>query len=158
MANFFKSLAERLASPFIDLAHSLGTPLREVGEALRGLGVSLEVSAIQKEERAIDQQETQTRALIGSGLDELPDPAGIPEAITKQRRQFSWIIQFDVLDSVTGERNTRYISVSTDSQLTPNEAMAEAEEVITKEYGVEKQAIISSEVTRVTKAGALGTL
>jgi len=148
----FLSLGERIAYPFIRLGVSLGRSLGQIGAALTRAGAEIEATTIR---RVIEAEDIERRAgaeIAGASGDRIPDPAGIPEAITRQRREYAWRVRMGYIDPRTGKRESRYLTISTDQLLSPNEAKAEAAKALADDYDIKGEFLIESEIVTVTRA------
>jgi hypothetical protein len=148
----FLSLGERIAAPFIRLGVSLGRTLAEIGSSLTRAGAGIEARTIR---RIMEAEQTERRVaeqVLGPSPDHVPDPAGIPEAITRQRREYAWRIRMGFIDPRTGKRESRMLTVSTDQLLSPNEAKETAAKMLADDYDIKGDFIIESELIGVTRA------
>lgn len=155
---FLRSLAERLAYPFVRLAERVGTATRDLGNILSRAGTSIEASAIRRIEDAEAEAAARSRDVLGVGETELPDPVGIPEALTKMRREYAWTVKTEYINMI-GQRLVQHLTISNDALMTEQQVLQEAADLLdSEEYAVRRGNIISMEVVRVVKAGQLGKL
>ena len=146
------TLGERIAYPFIRLGVNLGRSLGEIGAALTRAGAQIEAATIR---RVVEAEEIERRTgaeIAGAAGDRIPDPAGIPEAITRQRREYAWRVRMGFIDPRTGKRESRYLTISTDSLLSPNEVRAEAGKMLAEDYDIKGDFLIEAEIQSVTRA------
>lgn len=154
----FRSLAERLAYPFIKLAERVGTATRDLGQILSRAGTAIEVSAIRRIEDAEAEAAARSREVLGVGETELPDPVGIPEALTRMRREYAWTVRTEYINMI-GQRLTQHLTISNDALMSEQQVLQQAADLLeSEEYAVRRGNIISMEVIRVVKAGPLGKL
>lgn len=149
----FASLGERIAYPFIRLGVTLGRSLAAIGASLTRAGAGIEASSIR---RIIDAEEVERRTareVVGTAPDRLPDPSGIPEAITRQRREYAWRVRMGFIDPRTGQRQERFLTISTDQLLSPNEAMEAADRMLADDYEISGAFVVEHEIIGVTRAG-----
>lgn len=150
----FLSLGERIAYPFIRLGVSLGRSLVSIGQSLTRAGAGIEARSIR---RIVDAEETERRTateIAGLPGDRIPDPAGIPEAITRQRREYAWRVRMGFIDPRTGQRQERFLTISTDQLLSPNEAIDKARDMLAEDYDIQGDFLVESDIIGVTKAGS----
>lgn len=155
---FLRTLGERIAYPFVQTARIVGSALGDLGRALARAGTEIEVQALRRIAGALDEQDAASRIVLGQSSTEVLDPQGIPEALTRQRREYSWRFRMQGIDPRTGQRVERYLSISTDDLLSEAEARQRALSEFADEYGFSSEFIISMDTVSVTKAGRLGKL
>lgn len=148
----FFGLGARVARPFIQLGVRLGRTISQIGAAVTRAGARVEVDQLRRIVTAERQLRRETAEVLGLPRNRIIDPQGIPEAITRQRRRFAWKVRTVFIDPKTGERIERFLTISTDDLLSPNEALAEANELMASEYGVQQSFIVESEIEQVTQA------
>lgn len=153
---FLRSLPQRLAQPFVNLAVRLTRTAAQLGRALTRAGVTVE-AALLRRQMAVERTVVEAGKRI-TGLPEgvIFDPANIPEAVSRQRREFAFTVRTTFINVATGAQESRFVTVSTDRLLTTEEILTEAQE-LNEDYGTEIQ-ILSTEITRATKVGAAGLL
>lgn len=152
LLNIF-SRATRIAQPYISRLASLGEPIARIR---RAIGARIAGVPPEQLERVVVAERTarrRTEELIGGDLSRRIAPDELPEAITSQIRRFSWRIRYGFTDNVLGEVSDRYLTVSTDAELSPAEALEEARSIIASEYMADGGSIHSLEIVRVTRAG-----
>lgn len=140
------------ALPFIRLGISLGRGVAALGSIITRAFVRAEAASVRRVIEAEVQQRREVREVLGRPHNEVLSPDLMPEAITKQRRQYSWHTRFGFIDPVSGERRERHISVSTDSLLSPEEALQEAQDMLSDDYNIDASFVINSDVVGVTRA------
>lgn len=148
----FFGLGARIAQPFIRLGVRLGRTISQIGAAVTRAGARVEADQLRRIVIAERQLADETAEVLGLPRNRIIDPQSIPEAITRQRRQFAWKVRTVFIDPRTGERIERFLTISTDDLLSPNEALAEANELMASEYGVQQSFIVESEIEQVTRA------
>jgi hypothetical protein len=94
--------------------------------------------------------------VIGLPRDLPIDIRDIPEAVSRQRREFAFTVRTLYIDVATGAQTSRFITVSSSALLTPAEIEMEAQEILKDGYGEIEP--ISFEITRMTRVGATGLL
>ena len=92
------------------------------------------------------------------GLNKMPNPARLPEAITRIRRNFAFVVEVLGEREDTGVRVTQMITIATDNILTRGRIQQLAKEVV--ELSKERYPIrvIAAKLISGTKKGVLGTL
>src|SRR5262249_17791811 len=113
VAGIFRTLGERLARPFVQAARAVGRAVADVGGALSRAGTIIEAAAIKRIETEEVQIDERSREVLDVGDDTIIDPAGIAEAVTKLRREYSYTVHLISLDPATGKRLDQFISLST---------------------------------------------
>lgn len=146
------SLGERIAYPFIRLGVSLGRTISEIGQALTRAGAGIEARSVRRIVDAEEVERRTAREAVGTAPDHLPDPAGIPEAITRQRREYAWRVRLGFIDPRTGARQERFLTISTDQLLSPNEAIDQARAMLAEDYDIQGDFLTESELIGVTRA------
>lgn len=146
------SLGERIAYPFIRLGVTLGRSLASIGASLTRAGAGIEARSIRRIVEAEAGERRTAREVVGTAPDHLPDPAGIPEAITRQRREYAWRVRMGFIDPRTGQRQERFLTISTDQLLSPNEAIDQARSMLAEDYDIQGDFLIESELIGVTRA------
>lgn len=149
----FLSLGERIAYPFIRLGVTLGRSLASIGASLTRAGAGIEARSIRRIVEAEESERRVAREVVGTAPDRLPDPAGIPEAITRQRREYAWRVRMGFIDPRTGQRQERFLTISTDQLLSPNEAKQAAADMLAEDYDIQGDFLIESDIIGVTRAG-----
>ena len=92
------------------------------------------------------------------GDDERPDPSSLPEALTAIRRRYAFYAEVEGRSTLTGERVTRNVTISTNRLLTRSQiedAALEAVESAPEVYGLED---VEASAFFGVKTGPLGTL
>lgn len=148
----FLSLGARLAAPIIRGAVWLGRTVLETTRDVLAAGVGAldrEIAALHRAELTIKEG---TREAISVGETALPDVAGIPEAVTVQRREFSYTIGVTSIDPNTGRPVVRFITISTDNLITPEEAKNRAVELAVEDYHQNRDTLIKVEISSITRA------
>lgn len=146
------SLGERVAYPFIRLGVTLGRTIASIGASLARAGAGIEARSIRRIVEAEEAERRVARDVLGPSPDRVPDPAGIPEAITRQRREYAWRIRMGFIDPRSGARADRFLTISTDQLLSPNEAKQAASEMLSEDYDIQGDFITESEILGVTRA------
>lgn len=148
----FLSLGERIAYPFIRLGVSLGRSLSSIGAALTRAGAGIEASTVR---RIVEAEETERRVasqVLEPAGDRIPDPIGIPEAITRQRREYAWRVRMGFIDPRTGRSQERMLTISTDQLLTPNEVKESASKMLADDYDIQGDFLTKVEIIGATRA------
>lgn len=148
----FVNLAARVARPFIQLGVRLGRTVAQIGTVLQRTGARVEAESIRRIVRAEEQLRRETRTVLGQRTDVVLPPSAIPEAITRQRRQFAWRVRFGVVDRASGQVVDRYLTLSTDDLLSADEALSQAEEMLRADYPDQFELMTESEIVQVTQA------
>lgn len=148
----FVNLAGRIARPFIQLGVRLGRTVAQIGTVLQRTGARVEAESIRRIVRAEEQLRRETRTVLGQRTDVKLPPSAIPEAVTRQRRQFAWRIRFGVVNRISGEVVDRYLTLSTDDLLSADDALAQGEDMLRAEYPEEFELMTESEIVQVTRA------
>lgn len=146
------SLGERIAYPFIRLGVTLGRSLAQIGAALTRTGAGIEARSVRRILEAEQEERQATREILGLPADRVPDPAGIPEAITRQRREYAWRVRMGFIDPRTGKSQERFLTISTDQLLSPNEAIELAEEMLAEDYDIKGDFLTQSGIVGITRA------
>lgn len=149
----FLELGARIARPFIQLGVTLGRSLAEIGATLVRAGSTVEAASARRIYEAERVERTATSDIIGRGGGRVPDPSEYSEAVTKQRRQFAWRVRTTYIDPRNGEETTRYLTISTDAMLSPDQAITQAEDMLSEDYAIESTFIVGSDVVSATRAG-----
>jgi hypothetical protein len=148
----FLSLGARILEPIIRGSVWLGRNVLEVTRDVLAAGIrgiDAEIAALHRAELELKRASD----VVVVAEQDLPDIAGIPEAITMQRREYSYTVKVTTIDPNTGRPFDRYINISSDRLLGKDEAKREAEKLAEEEYDwYRKQNLISSEVTSITRA------
>lgn len=146
------ALGTRLVYGALQLGVRLARTATEILGSLARTSASFEASAV----REILARERATKAataeILGGARDRVPEDAAFAEAITRQRRTYNWRIRIGWIDPSTGERRERYLSISTDERLSPEEALRRGEELAGEEYGITSELVFESEITQATRA------
>lgn len=140
------------AYPFIRLGVRLGEGIERLGSTIVRNFARLDASVVRRAIDAEVRQRAEIRSVLGRPLQDLIPDDAIPEAITKQRRNFAWQTRFGFIDPSTGRRAERFITVSTDSRLSSEEALEEARNMMEEDYEIDPSFIIDEEVIGVTRA------
>jgi hypothetical protein len=161
MASFLStlSLSARTAYPIIQRATRMGLTVRGIQSAIRdefGRGISNTVlGQIVRRERDLISYASRIESLPGSRPINVNR---IPEALTRQRRRFNFVVEVDGM-LANGVFGSQRVTVSSDRALTPNQIRELAEEAA--EFGGEKsgvQEIEGSTIISATRLGSLGRL
>lgn len=153
---FLRSLAQRLAQPFVAMAERLGRTAASLGRALTRAGVTVEAGALRRQMATERAAVEAGKRIVGLPPETFLDPLSLPEAVTRQRREFAFTVRTLFINVATGVQETKFVTVSSDSMLTRAEIFAEAQEMF-DEYQKEA-AILETEITRATRVGAAGLL
>lgn len=145
-------LGARIARPFIQLGITLGRTLSEIGTVLTRSGARIEASSARRIYEAERAERAAASDLVVGGLDRLPSRDEFSEAVTRQRREFAWRIRLGYVDPRSGESTVRYLTISTDELLSPQEAIDEALDELADEYGVSGEFVVESTVVSATRA------
>jgi len=130
----------------------LGATVSQVGQALTRAGVAIEASQLRRLHAAEVQLQRQTAEVLGVADMARPiDPVNIPEGITRQLRDYAWRVRLQYIDRVSGLAKEKWVTVSTDQILSPDEAIAEAEG-LGSNYEIDSGNLIHSELMEVTRA------
>jgi hypothetical protein len=140
------------------LREPLGQGIGQIARALANLGAATEAAAVRARVEREAATERQARGAVGIAQGALPREADIPEATTRLRRRYSYQVAIDYIDPKTGQRLTRYITVSSDTLRSINEVIDEAHGMIGRDYGFTESHVTATRVESVKKAGAAGTL
>lgn len=146
------SLGERIAYPFVRLGVTLGRTISQIGASLTRAGAGIEARSIRRMAEAEESERRTGRELASTAGDRLPDPAGIPEAVTRQRRQYAWRLRMGFIDPRTGQRQERLLTISTDVLLSPNEAIDAGKRMMDDDYDIKGSFVTEAEVIGVTRA------
>lgn len=130
---------------------AIGRTTAAIGRAIERTGTSIQARQLRRLTEAEDRLQATGEGILGRPRNEILDPDLIPEAITRQRRNFAWRVRTEYIDPRTGERVDRHVTVSTDRMLSQEQATAEAEDMLLTDYSIERERIIQSEVTMVTR-------
>lgn len=151
-------LAARAAYPIIKRGVREGLSSRALQTALRASGLGLRRQTlldIMRAERGVERAASQLRFLSPTFR---PNPARLPTAITKIRRQYSFTVEVRGTLMSTGETIVQNITIATDKLLRRQEMEAMATQVVednSDRYGVDIQ---QSVLVSGRRAGAAGTL
>lgn len=145
-------IGARIASPFIRLGVTLGRSLGELGRIFTETGTAIEASSLRRIYEADVEERSIAKEIEGQPPDLAIDPSKLPEAITRQRREYAWKVRVGYIEPGTGERRSRMLTISTDQLLSPNEALAEARGMMEDEYQIKTSFLVSAEMVGVTRA------
>ena len=152
------SATARKAYPIIQRGVAEGLSSRALQSVLANAGLGIRRQTLLDVMRAEQGMVTKSSQLQSLGMDRTPNPDRLPEALTKQRRQYSFRVQVGTYYDVNGEESAAYVSVATDSLLTraqiEEKALAALEES-DSQYGV---VITSIKLVGGTRAGPAGVL
>lgn len=140
------------------LREPIGATLGTLGRALERQGANMEAAAIRDQ---IETQRAIQAAARGAAVTAergLPDVAMMPEAKTKLRREYSYRVRISHIDSRTGQRVERWVTVSSDDVISKDEAATRAIQDYAGGYGFQLGNVVEVEVTDIRKAGAAGKL
>lgn len=148
---FFR-LGARLAQPFIRAAVWAGRSVLQTARDILAGGVEVldrELAAVYRKEEALKAASERTEALGEISRDA---PIEVAEAVTRQRRRFAYNVRGRAVDPATGRVGVRFVTISSDDEMTREQIINAAENLLTGEYLIDKGLIVSTEVTGATEA------
>lgn len=140
------------ALPFIRLGVRLGRGLGAISELITGTFAGLEAAVVRRTVEEVARKRAAEREVLGGPRSTVPPDERIPEALTRQRRNYAWRTRFGFIDPRTGKRNERFLTISTDRQLSGEEALEEARNMLEEDYSIDPSFIIDEEVIGITRA------
>lgn len=141
------------AYPFIRLGVSLGRSVTSIGNLITRAFGRAEASVIRRAVEAETAQRAETRNVLNLPPSSMIPDELMPEAITRQRRTYAWRTRFGFIEPTTGQRGERYLTVSTDNQLTAEQALEEARKMLLDDYDIDESFITDERIVGVTRAG-----
>lgn len=118
-----------------------GQGASKIGETLRGIGLPIPRPVIETAVTRERRRREQGRQLRFLGRQRKPDPRKLPLALTAIQRQYAFLVTVDGIDSHSGDKIQKYITISTDELLSRDEIEALAEEAF--ERDTERYAILA---------------
>ena len=115
------SAAARRALPLIEKGVAQGLSGNAIESLLKGTEYAVRRIELQRAVRAVKGIIDPPYSIKNVRHDRLPDPSRIPEAITKQRRQYAVRTKITGVNSITGAQQSSYITLSFDDMITRNE-------------------------------------
>lgn len=139
------SQAARAAFPVIQRAVREGLSSRRLEEALRAAGQGVRRSDLLAAMRIVRGATEGMPRLANIRRDSRPDPARLPEAITKTRREYTFIVEVRGYDVRSGEPVSRHVTVSSSHLPTRGEIEDEALDMAGEggdRYGIEAESAV----------------
>lgn len=159
-ASFVSSLpaALRRAWPIITGGVKQGLSANSIQGVLKAAGMGVRRQTLLDGVRALRNGFAQQETLRILGDVIRPPLRMIPEALTRIRRRFSYLME--IQEEVESRIETRFFTLSSDDVLNRNEAISEATDLLENDafkYGREVR-VVGATLTGIVKAGSLGTL
>jgi len=111
---------------YIKEAIEAGKKATETLESLRASGLGIRSQTFYQVYNYFTGPVAEAKSYISNvNLNSLPSIARLPLSATKQLRNFSYHAQVEVVDSFTGEKSTKHLTVSTNNLLTKQQAIDE---------------------------------
>lgn len=152
------NVAARTAYPIIKAGVARGLSANRIQSILRDQGLGIRRQVLLDIVRAETGLERAQAALKFVGLDRIPNPARLPQALTRIRRKYSFVVRVAGSAIETGQSLIQNVTVTLDTVLTRREIERLAEQAIldnTVTYGLE---IDSVTLISGLQAGTAGTL
>lgn len=147
----------RAAYPFIQRGVREGLSSRALERVIRAAGLAIRRQDLLTAMRLESGVQTQGSELRFLNQDHRPNPARLPIALTKIRRQYSFIVEVSGVNVSTGELTRRNVTVTSDSLLTRREIEAAAVDAVDSQgtrYGMRES---SGTLTSGMQSGSFGT-
>lgn len=148
----------RRAYPIIQRAVREGVSANQTQFLLQRNGLGIRRQVLLDLRRAAQGIEAARPALRNLGRSRLPNPARLPEAVTKIRRAFSFQLEVSGQSLTTGERMTRFVTVATDTLLTRAALEDLAGRTVAGDTDAYEFDLDSVQLTGGLRAGAFGTI
>ena len=146
------------SAPAIEGAVARGLSRSATQSLLRAAGLSIRRQTFLDIYRYFEGGELQARQWRSLRKDFLPNPLRMIESINPIRRNFSYKVKLPIIGAAPGEPQEDYVTIATDSLLTPAEVEAEAEEYIIEGDRYEHKNYDQPIFYDVRKAGTKGVL
>jgi hypothetical protein len=152
------SATARAAYPIIKGGVARGLSANAIQGVLRAQSLGIRRQTLLDIIRAENNIERAQAALRYVGLNRIPNPNRLPQALTRLRRRYSFVVEIAGRAIETGESILQNVTVSLDTVLTRGEIERLAEEAVLSNmqtYGLE---IDRATLTSGLQAGIAGTL
>ena len=124
------SVDARTALPYIESLTAQGIGANEVLRQVTAAGFKIQRSLGLQAVRMAKGIELSRDYLSSLKLNVQPNPARFPTALTEIRRNYSYSVRITGFDTYTGQTGSRYVTVSTNSVLTKQQALDMAEGIL----------------------------